>query len=78
MVRLITAGLEDKLAKALPFYMVPTISISITRIPMTATRKMNRRRLREIGKSMSLEQLAAPNPSRAEKRTPTTAIERRL
>ena len=57
-ILLITADVEDKLAKHLPRYMVPTVFFSMRELPMTVTGKINRRRLCEIGGSFSVQQLA--------------------
>ncbi|KAI9933996.1 hypothetical protein MW887_005068, partial [Aspergillus wentii] len=74
----LTEGLEDRLAEQLPRYMVPSAYIPIGQIPMTATGKTDRRRLREIGGSLTLEQLAELQPARGERQTPGTKIEWRL
>ncbi|KAM3536976.1 hypothetical protein ARSEF1564_010101 [Beauveria bassiana] len=71
-------GIEDRLAVSLPAYMIPTAYIAVDEIPMTATGKTDRRRLRTMGEAMTLEQLAAANPSRAERRAPTTETEKHL
>ncbi|KFZ18629.1 hypothetical protein V501_01109 [Pseudogymnoascus sp. VKM F-4519 (FW-2642)] len=74
----ITAGVEEKLAEVLPAYMIPSAYIPMDKMPMTTTGKTDRRRLREIGGSLTLEQLAQLNPSRGERRQPTTAAEVQL
>ncbi|PYI15151.1 amino acid adenylation, partial [Aspergillus violaceofuscus CBS 115571] len=59
--------------------MVPSMYLAIPQIPMTTTGKTDRLRLREIGSSLTLDQLAAMQPSRAtEKRAPQTEMEYRL
>jgi amino acid adenylation domain-containing protein len=73
-----TAGIEDKLAAALPVYMVPSAYILLLDIPTTATGKTDRRRLRGIGQAMTTEQLAAQNLSRGEHRPPSTVREWQL
>ena len=78
MVQRTTIGLEEKLVEALPTYMIPSAYIPLTSLPVTATGKTDRRRLREIGGSLSLEQLAELNPSRGERRQPNTLSERTL
>ncbi|KFZ16630.1 hypothetical protein V501_02126 [Pseudogymnoascus sp. VKM F-4519 (FW-2642)] len=77
-MRKVTAGTEEKLEEVLPAYMIPSAYILIDKMPMTATGKTDRRRLREIGGSLTLEQLAELNPSRVERRQPTTAAEGQL
>ena len=54
----IAADIEAKLAEQLPSYMVPTVFFSMRELPMTATGKTDRKRLREIGGSFSVQQLA--------------------
>ncbi|KAJ5102461.1 hypothetical protein N7532_002990 [Penicillium argentinense] len=73
-----TQGLEDRLAEQLPGYMVPSSYIPVDEMPMTATGKTDRPRLREIGGALTLEQLAALQPSRGERQAPATEMERRL
>ncbi|KAI8716954.1 Nonribosomal peptide synthetase 30 [Fusarium sp. LHS14.1] len=55
----ISTKIEDMLSQNLPIYMVPTVFFSMKKLPMTATGKMNRRILRQIGSSFSTKQLAA-------------------
>jgi acyl-CoA synthetase (AMP-forming)/AMP-acid ligase II/aryl carrier-like protein len=78
VLKRLTRDLEEKLAEQLPAYMVPTAYIPIEKMPMTATGKTDRRRLREIGGLMTLEQLAELNPSRSKRREPSTKMERQL
>jgi fumiquinazoline F synthetase len=70
---------EDKLAKRLPSYMLPTIYFILPRLPMTTTGKIDRRRLRKIGSSYSAQQLAdLRGQARSEKQMPRTDTERKL
>ncbi|KAJ5385478.1 hypothetical protein N7517_003389 [Penicillium concentricum] len=50
------ADIQKKLAHHLPSYMVPTLFFSLLDLPLTASGKMNRRRLREIGQELLLIQ----------------------
>ncbi|PHH81503.1 hypothetical protein CDD83_3559 [Cordyceps sp. RAO-2017] len=52
-VRTATQGLADRLALALPVFMVPSAFIPLRRIPMMTTGKTDRRQLRAIGRSGS-------------------------
>ncbi|KAG5960273.1 NRPS protein [Claviceps arundinis] len=51
-------ALADQLIDHLPSYMVPTHFLSLESLPMTATGKLNRRRLRDLGASFAAEQLS--------------------
>ncbi|KKY16044.1 putative nonribosomal peptide synthase [Phaeomoniella chlamydospora] len=74
----LSAEMEDKLAERLPSYMVPAIFFSVRQLPLTATGKTDRKRIREIGSSFSTHQLAQLRSSLKEKRQPTTEIERTI
>lgn len=52
-----TSGLPGRLAKSVPPYMIPSAYIPVRQLPMTASGKTDRRRLREIGNAMTLEHL---------------------
>ena len=73
--------LIEGLAKYLPPHMMPSALIPLDRIPMTATGKTDRRRLRTLGASLTMKQLADLRPLRVprrEGRAPATEMERRL
>ncbi|PHH75881.1 hypothetical protein CDD80_1997 [Ophiocordyceps camponoti-rufipedis] len=55
----INAETKKQLVKQLPGYMIPTIFFALDELPMTATAKTDRRRLREIGSSFSVQDIAA-------------------
>ncbi|GAB7354911.1 hypothetical protein MBLNU459_g5541t2 [Dothideomycetes sp. NU459] len=76
--RVLVDGIEDRLAHRLPAYMIPSVYIPIETIPITGTGKLDRRRLRQLGGLLTLEQLAAQDLSRAKRREPVTDSERRL
>lgn len=77
-MRQATAHVQEKLAATLPAFMVPSAYIPVERIPVSATGKTDRRRLRQTGSSLTLEQLAELQPSRPTRRSPSTENERRL
>uniref|UniRef100_A0A0B7KMI0 Carrier domain-containing protein n=1 Tax=Bionectria ochroleuca TaxID=29856 RepID=A0A0B7KMI0_BIOOC len=67
-IQKMTAGIDKRLASKIPAYMIPTSYIPIDALPMTATGKTDRRKLREIGSLLTqrqLDSLTRPNhPSR--------------
>ena len=73
-----TTGLADRLAQSLPQFMIPTMFIPVAGIPMTLTGKTDRRRLRSIGSSLSLDQLAKIQPTRGQRQLPKTEVEMQL
>lgn len=70
--------LEASLLRILPSYMIPKLYIPLLRVPISNTGKTDRRRLRGIGSSFTLEQLAEMQPHRREIRKPSTHTERFL
>ncbi|KUL81308.1 hypothetical protein ZTR_11073, partial [Talaromyces verruculosus] len=72
----VPVGLEDDLASRLPRYMIPSVYFTVPRLPMTVTDKIDRRRLCEIGGSLSSQELADLRSQTVEtKRMPSTDIE---
>jgi amino acid adenylation domain-containing protein len=70
---------RDKLTELLPQYMVPTLFVPMAKLPTTSSRKIDRKRLREIGASFSAQQLAElRTSSQGAKRAPTTEAERTM
>ncbi|KAJ3580402.1 hypothetical protein NPX13_g168 [Xylaria arbuscula] len=72
---------QARLESVLPYYMVPSLLVPISELPLTASKKTDRKRLREMGPELSadpklqeLRKLAAAR----EKRRPRTVAERRL
>ena len=74
----VIGSLEKKLTDSIPAYMIPALYIPMAEFPMTRTGKTDRRKLRKIGGSMTLEQLATLRPSQGERRPPSTEVERQL
>lgn len=52
------AEVEEKLAQHLPSYMIPAALLLMDELPKTATGKMHRSRLRQVGSAFSVKQLA--------------------
>ncbi|KAJ5816716.1 AMP-dependent synthetase/ligase [Penicillium robsamsonii] len=66
--------LEAELPSRVPSYMVPTTYIASPSMPMAASGKTDRRRLREIGSTLTLELLSRSDSS-ATRLAPSTASE---
>ncbi|PYI34341.1 acetyl-CoA synthetase-like protein [Aspergillus indologenus CBS 114.80] len=52
-------AVRSALSARLPPYMVPQILLSLTQLPMTATQKRDRKRLKELGSSLSMKEISA-------------------
>ncbi|EFQ85732.1 hypothetical protein PTT_19246, partial [Pyrenophora teres f. teres 0-1] len=69
----------NNLYERLPSYMIPTAYFTVSQIPMTATGKTDRKRLREIGASFTAQQLAEMRTSsQGPKRQPATEAEQAM
>ncbi|KAL2679311.1 Nonribosomal peptide synthetase 30 [[Neocosmospora] mangrovei] len=68
---------EDELAQSLPSYMIPEAFFKLAQIPQTATGKLHRMRLRVMGASYSLRQLAdlRTEATQGPKPQPTSELE---
>ncbi|KAH8672362.1 non-ribosomal peptide synthetase [Ilyonectria robusta] len=78
MVRQATSGTAERLAALLPPYMIPKLYIPIQTVPMTATGKIDRRRLRQIGSSLTTGDIAALAQSDGEGLPPQSEMERAM
>ncbi|KAK2738486.1 Non-ribosomal peptide synthetase [Myotisia sp. PD_48] len=58
-VRQVTAGITDQLEEKLPRYMVPGAYIPISKIPISPTGKIDRKRLRTIGSTLTTKYIAS-------------------
>ncbi|GKT87877.1 peptide synthetase [Colletotrichum tofieldiae] len=71
--------IEDAIAKRLPAYMVPSVYFKIKQIPMNTSGKTDRKLLRQVGASISTQQLAdMRRDGQYNKRAPSTEAERQL
>ncbi|PHH90935.1 hypothetical protein CDD83_2187 [Cordyceps sp. RAO-2017] len=75
-IRQVTAGLAEPLGKVLPVFMVPSLYIPIPAIPMSATGKTDRRRLLEMGSSLTAKDVATLSRAGEQRRIPQTEAER--
>ncbi|CAG9990176.1 unnamed protein product [Clonostachys byssicola] len=70
---------EDALVEQLPTYMIPSFYFMMPGLPMTATGKIDRRKIREMIASLSIQDLnALRSQAEGDKRIPSTDVERRL
>ena len=73
----VPVDVENAIAERLPSYMIPTAFFSLRELPKTATGKVNRKGLRELGESFSIEQLAEMRTAgEGPKRRPNSMAER--
>ncbi|KAK5993871.1 Nonribosomal peptide synthetase GRA1 [Cladobotryum mycophilum] len=70
--------IETYLLSVLSSYMVPKMYIPLERMPTNHSGKTDRKRLRQIGSSLTYDQLAAMQPSRREAREPSSDVEKQL
>ncbi|KAH8690320.1 putative nonribosomal peptide synthase [Talaromyces proteolyticus] len=70
--------IEDHLLNCLTSYIIPTVYVPIDEIPVNKSGKMDRKRLREIGSSLTMKELAEMQPSRRKDRKPATNMEFKL
>uniref|UniRef100_A0A8H7K5F9 Carrier domain-containing protein n=1 Tax=Bionectria ochroleuca TaxID=29856 RepID=A0A8H7K5F9_BIOOC len=73
----VDSRIDDMLNDRLPNYMVPAVYLAIPDLPMTTTGKTDRRRLREMARSFTTQQLADLR-SQGEKRMPNSTAEQQL
>jgi aryl carrier-like protein len=76
--RLLTQGLEKKLLGILPSYMVSSLFIPISKILLSLSSKIYRKKLRQVASGLSFEQLARFREVKAAKVLPSTPIQLRL
>lgn len=75
----IPTEVEESLSQHLPTYMVPRTFFSVQKMPIGASGKLNRRKLREIGGSFTNHQLAEMRTAgQGPKQQPTSEAERRM
>jgi len=71
-------GMTKELLNDLPGYMIPTAYIPLWKMPLLVSCKTDRKRLREIGLSITRQDIRRFNSMMSEKQKPTTETERQL
>jgi amino acid adenylation domain-containing protein len=78
LLREITSHLNGKLFKTLPFYMIPSRYIPLKSMPRTLAGKVDRRRLQQMLRSLTLQQLLVYSMEDEQKPQPESEMEKRL
>jgi aryl carrier-like protein len=76
--RAMTIGLEKKLYSLLPGYMVPSLFIPISKIPLSLSGKVDRKKLQSLIADFSIDQLSDFRQDGITSSPPSTAMEKRL
>ncbi|KAF3024780.1 nrps [Neopestalotiopsis sp. 37M] len=71
-------GMNKALSEYLPIYMVPAAYIPLQTMPLLVSAKTDRKRLRELGASMSRRDVAAFANALVQRREPSTEMEQKL
>ncbi|OJJ33281.1 hypothetical protein ASPWEDRAFT_185690 [Aspergillus wentii DTO 134E9] len=74
----LTQRIQDRLRDMVPTYMIPSIILPITRIPLSKSGKVDRKALQAIAKSLDRADLDPYLATRAEKRMPETEMQKQL
>ncbi|KAL8794946.1 MAG: hypothetical protein Q9195_002528, partial [Heterodermia aff. obscurata] len=74
----ISTRVWDRLSSSLPHYMVPTLLIPLEAIPLSASGKIDRRKLQSAAQIMTMEKLIAYSIDKREKSVPVTENEQIL
>ena len=73
----VIAAVDDRLTATLPNHMIPKVWVP-TQIPLLPSGKVDRRAIRQLGASLSRQELVAKCPPRTTRREPTTEAELQL
>ncbi|KAK5987041.1 Nonribosomal peptide synthetase GRA1 [Cladobotryum mycophilum] len=71
----LVVGLETKLAQVLPAYMIPSVFVPITKLPLSTSAKLDRKYLRETASKLGKEKLFAFVATAKDKLPPSTKME---
>ncbi|KAI0173154.1 peptide synthetase [Hypoxylon sp. FL1284] len=72
------AGMNKSLSEHLPIYMVPAAYIPLQTMPLLVSAKTDRKRLRELGHSLSRKDIAGFAAATVPRKEPSTAMEKKL
>ncbi|KAJ5675352.1 hypothetical protein N7462_008249 [Penicillium macrosclerotiorum] len=78
VVQRMTEGLAERLEQVLPLHMVPSVFIAVEHVPMTATGKVDRGKLRKMFESQTWEDVAEMNSAGRQRRYPETPQQRQM
>lgn len=74
-LRSMVSGVTDKIGKLLPSYMIPSAYIPIQSVPLTASGKTDRKKLRYYGCSLFRNHMVSSRPEAQETQKPSTKLE---
>ena len=74
-LNLILAGIEEKLSRVLPAYMIPTAFVLVDKMPITVTGKTDRKLLREMALSLRDQWISSRSSEFRENRELSTSME---
>ncbi|CAI6092447.1 unnamed protein product, partial [Clonostachys chloroleuca] len=77
-IKKLLAGLDERLLAHIPAYMIPSAYIPIQSVPIAATGKADRRKLRNMAEKMTLEELVALTSNEGDRRAPSSPEEKQL
>lgn len=74
-LRSMVSGVTDKIGNLLPSYMIPSAYIPIQSVPLTASGKTDRKKLRYYGCSLFRNHMVSSRPEAQETQKPSTKLE---
>lgn len=77
-LRTLVQGFESRLRQVLPQYMIPTLYLPLSRLPISTSAKTDRRRLRQLASTLTTRQLSRFCSGLMQRRLPSTETEKFL